>query len=283
MRSEVEAMKKKNVLIVAPGHTGTSMVAALFRTGDYYFGKGPEPMRKEDKRRWPEGVNESTKIVQLNEKLLKPVVAPLVKGKKNGQRWLSVVEDLDGIVADAGDIEKMSKLIKRAKGQPFCYKDPRFCYTLGAWDAQLPKSTVFICVVRDPGETATSMVRDSKKWFRKKIRFRHALRVWECMYRHILDKHHRQDEDRWLFVHFEQVLEHDQSTIERLNQHTGTTVDSSRAHRNALRCRGKTISSSVQEEDADFCGRASNRYIDLCKLADYNLHTKVISKPKDQS
>ena len=51
---------------------------------------------------------------------------------------------------------------------------------------------------------------------------RWALKVWEAMYRYILDVHYRQGGD-WLFLHYDQMLDH--SMDEELERRLGAGID----------------------------------------------------------
>ena len=44
--------------------------------------------------------------------------------------------------------------------QPFAFKDPRFSYTLRAWEPHIADA-VRICVFRQPAETANSILRQA--------------------------------------------------------------------------------------------------------------------------
>jgi hypothetical protein len=92
--------------------------------------------------------------------------------------------------------------------RPYCFKDPRFSYTLGAWRPFLGDTTM-VCVFRDPAVTATSIVKacDDAGSFASNLEmnFQKALRIWEQVYRHILEIHHPQG-GRWLFLHYDQIM-----------------------------------------------------------------------------
>jgi len=97
--------------------------------------------------------------------------------------------------------------IKRVtQRKSYCFKDPRFSYTLPVWRPYL-KNTVFVCVFRDPASTALSILKecqDAEYLHNFSISFRQALKVWNLMYRHILDVHRY--EGMWLFLHYNQIL-----------------------------------------------------------------------------
>src|SRR6185437_1628887 len=69
--------------------------------------------------------------------------------------------------------------------QAFCFKDPRFSYTLSVWRHYIGDA-LLLCVFRDPGVTASSMVRECKRAEHMQgteVDERWALKVWEAMYR----------------------------------------------------------------------------------------------------
>jgi hypothetical protein len=106
---------------------------------------------------------------------------------------------------------------------PFCFKDPRFCYTLAAWRPFLP-DTVFCCVFREPARTANSIVKECQTadyLAGLPMDFPGAVEVWTLMYRHILEAH-RQDGE-WVFLHYDQLFQ--PTGPERLEAALGARVD----------------------------------------------------------
>ena len=106
---------------------------------------------------------------------------------------------------------------------PFCFKDPRFCYTLPAWRSFL-SDTVFVCVFREPARTAHSIVKECRTADYLQglpMDFSTAVEVWTLMYRHILEVHRRAGD--WLFFHYEQFF--DAATLSRLEAALGVAAD----------------------------------------------------------
>jgi hypothetical protein len=248
-----------NCLILGSGRSGTSMVAGVLSCAGYYMGETLLPPTPSN----PKGYYESVEIEAINEYLLRRVVPRRPRGffgrffghrPNRDQRWLARVPVGKKIPC----LPKIADRIQRqTRNQPFCFKDPRFSYTLPAWRPFL-QDTVFVCVFREPMATADSILknwRDEPYLQSLAINFDGALRVWELMYRHILEIHRREGD--WLFLHFNQVLTGE--GIDRLEQLTGAKAD--RSFPDA------TLSRSVSERPAP--ASAQIVYGQLCKLAGY--------------
>lgn len=141
--------------------------------------------------------------------------------------------------------------------EPYCFKDPRFCYTLPAWRPYL-KNTAFVVVFRRPVITAASIVKEvQREDYLKGIdyTFDMAVDLWVYVYRHILQKH-RRDGD-WLFLHYDQVLT--PQGLDRIEAHVGAKVN--RNFPDAALTR--------TESDAPIPRRAAAVYKKLCQLAGY--------------
>ena len=142
--------------------------------------------------------------------------------------------------------------------RPFCYKDPRFSYTLEAWRPHLGDAR-FVCVFRHPIATARSMTREhaEEPMLRDNLRFdlRRGLDVWKAMYRRILDR--SADRGDWLFLHYRQLL--DGSGIGRLADFAGAEVDPT------------LIDPSLQRSQADALNDLDARalYAQLCQRSGF--------------
>lgn len=218
----------KNVIVLGSGRSGTSMVAGMLAKAGYYFGENlglPQPAN-------PKGYFESIEINRLNESLIERVPHIPVRRKRfvwPGTRknftelnhlWLAQVEPGVLFPVDESFREAVAALVRR---QPYCYKDPRICYTLPAWWPFL-ENTACVCVFREPNTTAESMLHDcrtSPYYWDVHLTYHRALAVWECMYTHVLEAHcHRGD---WLFLHYDQVLRG--AATERFEAHVGARID----------------------------------------------------------
>ena len=201
-----------NVIILGSGRSGTSMTAGLLAQAGYFMGVSPNPTRLSN----PKGQFEDRDINLLNEDIL----APITESFGQGQRWLARIP-IDTAIPTSPDLE--TRIQELTRQSPFCFKDPRFSYTLPIWKPFLT-NTVFVCVFRDPASTALSMLKHAARAEHLQgfsLSFADALEVWILMYRHILEKHRHQGD--WLFLHFDQVLE--QAGQKRLAAFTQAVVD----------------------------------------------------------
>lgn len=215
----------RNCLILGSGRSGTSMVAGTLAKAGYFMGDYLWPARIGN----PKGFFEDKEINEINEKLVAQVIPPRRKliGRWffpdrpiQGQRWLARVPVGTKIPAPPEIIERIERAVQR---EPYCFKDPRFSYTLPVWRPFL-KNTVFLCVFRDPANTAQSILKerqDAAYLHNLSITFDQALEVWTLMYRHILEIHRYEGE--WLFLHYDQVLS--PAGLDRIERFVEAPVD----------------------------------------------------------
>lgn len=209
-----------NVLVLGSGRSGTSLVAGTLAGAGYHLGDDLVEPRDSN----PKGFFESRRINTLNETLLQRAVAQSKHQPEGiGRRhyWLAALPDEVSLDVDP----PTAKAIETAcVATPFCYKDPRFCYTLDAWRPYLPDPTVFVCVFREPAVTAASICREveqARYLAGVRMTFEQAVAVWSAMYGRILE-HHRH-RGRWLFLHASQLLE--SAGLDRLAAFTGAALD----------------------------------------------------------
>ncbi len=215
----------RNCLIIGSGRSGTSMVAGTLARAGYFMGD----QLYEPRRSNPKGFYEDVEVNAVNEAILSsvtPWVPPrfrpwrlytllrrsLFPGKPGeGERWLARVSP-DAVLHSTPEID--SRIKRLTQNKAYCFKDPRFCYTLPLWRPWL-EETRFVCVFRDPTITAASMVEELRavpKLATLKLTYADCLDIWRLMYSHVLDTHCRQGE--WLFLHYDQVL--DGTALDRL-------------------------------------------------------------------
>ncbi len=184
------------------------MVAGLLAGSGYFMGERLWPARGAN----PKGFYEDREVNLVNEALLAPLLARKLPGilgrlqpRRRGrlQRWLALLPDEAEVAARPRLGSRIARLAAR---RPFCFKDPRFCYTLPAWRPHLGGGG-FVCVFRDPERTVRSIARELET-----ARYLRTLRldaaeiaaVWNAMYRRVLDQHRHEGD--WLFVHYDQVI-----------------------------------------------------------------------------
>ena len=186
------------------------MLAGMLHGAGYYMGEELLPPTSSN----PKGYFEDRAVNNLNEDLLLQLVPAKPLGPRGrlyprrlayGHRWLAA---LDAKATVRATPELQTRMLGLVGRRPFCFKDPRFCYTLDAWRPFLGDA-VFLCIFREPGRTAASMLKDSReRSYLQDVRLtrRRALAVWTAMYTHVLERHCQHDGE-WLFVHYDQVLE----------------------------------------------------------------------------
>ncbi|HUJ10141.1 MAG TPA: hypothetical protein VL171_08955 [Verrucomicrobiae bacterium] len=249
-----------NCFVMGSGRSGTSMVAGTLSQAGYFMG---EDIIKPTASN-PKGYYESAQVEAINESLLLPIV-PRNHGGLPGkllrrrpgrfQLWLACVPVGQRIPCDQSLAGRIQAAVKQ---QPFCFKDPRFCYTLPAWRPYL-RDMVFVCVFREPAVTAESVLkncRDEPYLKTLPMTFQQALEVWTLMYRHILSIHRH--EGSWLFLHYNQVLRGD--GLDRLASFVDAPVDRSFPDRSLKR--------SFSQRRVPMAARRV--YRELCELAGYD-------------
>lgn len=248
-----------NILIMGSGRSGTSMVAGSLAKAGYYMGSRFVPSRDTN----PKGFFEDHEINDINETILKRVVPHrpryighiLFRGRLGYmQKWLARVP-LNVSMPSWPGIEKRIQCV--VANVPFCFKDPRFSYTLPVWRPFL-HNTRFICVFRHPASTARSIVKEGREPYLRRLNIDYdtALAIWKWMYLHILRKHRQEDD--WLFIHFDQMLT--SSGLDRLEAFTGSPVDRDFPD---PRLRRSSAESPVSSELGAI-------YNELCELATYS-------------
>jgi hypothetical protein len=240
------------------GRSGTSMVAGTLYGAGYFMGENILPATSLN----PKGYYESKDVEQINEALLSQIVPSRPRGflgnffrdrPTRNLRWLARVPMGAKINYSPEITLEIEALTQK---QPFCFKDPRFCYTLPVWRPVL-KDTVFLCIFRHPAATASSIMNlhDKNKLEGLAINFQQALMVWQLMYQHILQIHRH--EGPWLFMHYDQVLQAE--GLDKIESFIEGKIDRNFPDQSLKKSVVyKPVNSQVQEV-----------YETLCKLAHY--------------
>jgi len=261
LQSEMEKKQNlKNAIILGSGRCGTSMVTGLLSRQPYYMGNNLYAGTHSN----PKGFFESWEINSINEDLLMKVLPkkPRFIGKwffkerlAYEQGWLGRIP-AGTVITSSPSINE--RIARQTGKQPFCYKDTRFPYTLPAWRPFL-KNTVFICVFRDPGATAKSVVKACRtEKYLKGVYINHqiAMEMWALKYRHILETHRHSGD--WLFFHYNQGFT--EKGLDRLSQFLNVEVD------RTFPDKGLDRSRSADDIPKD----VRQIYQDLCDLAGYS-------------
>ena len=177
----------------------------------------------------PTGFFEDEEVNGINEDILSQVVSARRRGllgwmtrHRPGylQRWLSEVEVGSAIPADGAIGRRIGAVVSH---EPYCLKDPRFCYTLPAWRPWL-RDAKFLVVFRHPATTVNSVLLECRtaRYLRNlRMRRGRAFRIWTLMYRHILETHRRSGE--WAWFHYDQLRTPEGA--DRLERFCGFPVD----------------------------------------------------------
>jgi hypothetical protein len=199
------------------------MVAGMLHQAGYFLG---DRLYSAGLNSNPKGFFECKEINKINEEILSHygnnLYSFLVKRilKKNplsspgkNQRWLiSIPARVDISISNPSTEARIRAAIRK---ESFCYKDPRFSYTLPVWQPFLKPNTGFICLFREPDLTVESIIKECKSrdyLSDLHINRRLAYRVWANIYSHILLKN-KDIFNQFFFVHYNQI-------------HNGTAISS---------------------------------------------------------
>jgi len=151
---------RKNAVVVGMPRSGTSMTAAIFANKGYFVAEDEKnELRKGDEYN-PAGYWEAEPLIKSNAEVFNSV------GFMHDNTWLYEAisaQQAMGILALAKD-PKHAGLVKHYDDhQPWVWKDPRLCYTIGYWWSYMnPETTRVLLLKRDPKEIHQSFLR--VKW-----------------------------------------------------------------------------------------------------------------------
>jgi hypothetical protein len=232
----------QRIFILGAGRSGTSLLAGLFRHSGLFMGEG-EPYKAREAN--PLGFYEDREVNAINEALLAPLAPPPLR---DGQRWLASLTSTDRVVVTPELRRRMRVLLARS---PFCFKDPRFCYTLDGWIKEIPASernqVQCLCIFRHPSVVATSVLKElSSAPYLKglSLSVEQILAAWEAQYRSVLEQ--RRGPGRWLFIHYEELFE--PQGLARLQAFTGLDPDRSFVRPSLSRSRAEVEASAAALE-----------------------------------
>jgi len=225
--STQEQLPDFNLFILGCGRSGTSLAAGLFRNCGFFMGDELYPPRQSN----PKGFFEDPAVNGVNEELLSrslpnrgiSITNPYGYDiPETGHRWLARLPINHTIEANAAEITKITALTART---PFCFKDPRFCYTLDVW-RKLSERSKFICVFRNPAAFVGSVFQEclaASYLHDFAVSVSQMYEVWESMYSHVLERHSLSGD--WLFIEYDHLLT--SAGIDAVSHFTGLSVDAS--------------------------------------------------------
>ncbi len=256
----------RNCLILGSGRSGTSMLAGILHQAGYFMGDKLHQPRHTN----PKGFFEWMEINRINEDILAPygktpftslakklLRKNLVKDPGKNQRWLLSLSA--GVQVNHCPPSIEERIRRVAAREPFCYKDPRFSYTLPVWQHFLKPDTGFICIFREANVTVASILKEcrSQEYLADLyINRRLAYQVWVNIYSHILDRNAGWFE-RFFFVHYNQVF--DGRALPRLSDFLGVALKGTFVD--------KDLKRTVSHHAAP--GNVKRIYQRLCALAGY--------------
>ena len=191
------------------------MAAGILAQSGYFMGEELWPADIGN----PKGQFEDREVNQINDELIAsggpeiaaPRAAQTPARRRPAARQLAAL----GRGAEAQRVDPMPARDERADrgghGAPaLLLQGPAGSRTpCRAWRPYIGDA-LLLCVFRDPASRRLALVRECKRADHMKgtaVDERWALKVWEAMYRYILDVHYPQGGD-WLFVHYDQLLNH---------------------------------------------------------------------------
>ena len=216
----------KNIIITGSGRSGTSMLAGLFNKAGYYYGDNLYPPREAN----PKGFFEDEEINRLNEKIIFSNIIKMgidddelkiLKRIYEGTMWLFRAPVNWAFIANNEQKEEIKEYVNKV---PFCFKDPRFCYTLENW-LELAQNSVVLCVYRDPASTVHSILKECRTepyLYSVNIGVSSSYKIWTSMYLRMLEAYIKYD--NVYFINYDDVISG--SIIPDIEKLTGAQVDS---------------------------------------------------------
>lgn len=152
----------KNVLILGMARSGTSMTAAIFSRKGYYIAKNNKNQLQMADKYNPSGYWESDDILTANKGLLAAV------GFQHDNTWFHepISKEQASNIHTLPVLDTHRQLVSSFNtNQPWVWKDPRLCYTLGFWWPLLNQSnTKVLLIKREHKEIYESFQRVKDSW-----------------------------------------------------------------------------------------------------------------------
>jgi len=254
-----------NCIILGSGRSGTSMIAGVLHQVGYFLGDKLYKPRDTN----PKGFFEWKEINSINEQILFQYnhnvinkIKQIVTKKTNvyapgkNQRWLlSLSPEITVQCTNKAIINRIKKVLEN---QPFCYKDPRFSYTIPVWRPFLPDDSVFICMFREPNKTIESIVKEcrTRDYLERFDATREDFyRLWANIYSHIIKN--SENNNKVIYCHYNQIYNH--TAIKSLTELLGVELNFDFVDKSLNR----SVSQDIIPNDV------LKIYSELCELAKY--------------
>lgn len=254
-----------NIIVLGSGRSGTSMLTGILNNAGYFTGERSNYLKTNKSN--PKGFFEDYEVNTINEDILNENLITIPEKIRKTffpsrtfyrARWLARLP-INQTIKSTEQIKRRIEAV--VNNQPFCYKDPRFSYTLPIWNEVLGSNIKFIVVFREPNKTADSIVRECKEnphLNKLKINQDIALDIWISMYSHILSNYQKSSiKNHWLFFHYNQVF--DENKVSELETFVNLKLDTSFAE--------KHISRSADSFEK-INKKAEKIYLDLIELSE---------------
>ena len=288
----------KNCIILGSGRSGTSMFGGVLHEAGYFMGNNLYPGTVSNPKGFFESpeVNEINEMIlkPYNRKKSSDFIDVLMNMRKDirllrsqrahsifnkiksayfysfkliritqlrldrRQLWLSSLPPKMNVSYSNDEINHRIETLIRVK--PFCFKDPRYSYTLPVWKRFLDNDTIYLCVFREPDITVNSILKEcaTSPYLRNVyINKKYAYRLWLNIYSHILS-HYEKNSYRFAFIHYQQIL--DGSALSKISNLLEVKISNAFADKRLKRSAG----------NGNIPGEVSKLYNCLCALADYS-------------
>jgi len=228
----------RNIIILGTGRSGTSMVAATFRSSGAFM--GDQLLRATPSN--PRGYYEDRGINLLNNALIRRLLGRPFLGWRIRRTvfptvhtvpsafFLAAPRKLRQIQPTKDEVNRIRSFTQR---EPFCYKDPRFSVTLPTWLPYLPENAGFVVVFRDPMRTIESILRDAKDEYDPPLPVTRngGYIYWLRTYARLLG--FSETAGKWMFVNYDAMI--DGSATMSLSEFASAPLDFSQIDQSTSR------------------------------------------------
>ena len=236
--ADISTHKPRNLIILGTGRSGTSMLTRMFSTSHYCGDDYISPRECN-----PTGFFEDSRVNHLNNRLVwrHACICLPARLRLPGQPanrdisllWLATPSSSLHLGAPKETDSVMRELISQ---QPFCYKDPRFSYTLRFWEPFLPPDTGRVVVFRQRSRTVASMQRELDEAYAKtNVTDEYLTHHWNTSYRRLLSASQK-NREQWFFLSYDDLLSG--AAIPSLERFTNSPLDASHIDQNRSRTAG---------------------------------------------